>query len=120
MPTNEIAEQAAITTARNWLALIDRGDSAESWNQAASLFKASVSREQWQDSLAAAQFPLGKPISRSLKSKQYAEELAGAPDGKYYVLVFETSFERKQQGTETVVPMIDESGEWRVSGYFVQ
>ena len=120
MQTNELTEQAAISAAQKWLALIDRGDSAESWNRAATLFKSAVSQEQWQHSLAAAQTPLGRPISRSLKSRQYAEELPGAPDGMYFVIEYDTSFERKKHGTETVVPMLEEDGKWRVSGYFVK
>lgn len=110
----------AASAAQDWLALIDRGDAAESYQRAASLFKSAVSPEQWQSSLAAAQTPLGRPLSRSFKSSLYAEELPGAPDGKYYVIEYDTSFERKQHGTETVVPMLDEDGVWRVSGYFVK
>lgn len=113
-------ETDAITAAQEWLELIDRGDSSGSYGRAAGLFKSAVSLEQWQRSLAAAQAPLGRPLSRSLRSKHYAEELPGAPDGKYYVLEYDTAFERKKSGTETVVPMLDEDGIWRVSGYFVK
>ena len=120
MQTDEVTEQAAVSGAENWLALIDNGDFAESWNQAASLFKSVVSQEQWQGSLAAAQAPLGRPVARSLKSRKYAEALPGAPDGKYFVLEYDTTFEKKKHGTETVVPMLDEDGAWRVSGYFVK
>jgi len=120
MQNNEIAEQAAITAAENWLALIDNSDTAESWNQAASLFKAAVSSEQWKASLEAAQVPLGKVVSRELKSKRYAEELPGAPDGEYVVIEYETSFQKKRNGTETITPMKDTDGEWRVAGYFVK
>ena len=111
---------AAEAAAREWLGWIDRGDAAESYDRAASLFKSAVSLEQWQSSLAAAQAPLGRPLSRSLKSSRYAEELPGAPDGKYYVVEYDTAFERKKSGVETVVPMLDEDGVWRVSGYFVR
>jgi lysyl-tRNA synthetase class 2 len=117
---SEIAEQSAVTAAENWLALIDNDDAGESWNQAASLFKTAVTSEQWKSSLASAQVPLGKVVSRKLKSKRYTKELPGAPDGEYVVVEYETSFEQKKNGTETVVPMKDADGEWRVSGYFVK
>lgn len=110
----------AVAAAQEWLALIDKGESSESYERAASLFKSAVSPEQWRSSLAAAQAPLGRPLSRSLKSSLYAEELPGAPDGKYYVIEYDTAFERKKNGTETVVPMLDADGTWRVSGYFVK
>jgi hypothetical protein len=120
MPDKQSSEADALAAAREWLALIDGGDAEGSYERAASLFKAAVSLGQWRSSLAAAQAPLGRPVSRSLKSASYAETLPGAPDGKYYVIEYETAFERKQEGTETVVPMLDEDGAWRVSGYFVR
>lgn len=110
----------ALAAAQDWLGLIDRGDASESYERAASLFKSAVSPEQWRSSLAAAQAPLGRPLSRSLRSSRYAEELPGAPDGKYYVLEYDTAFEQKKNGTEMIVPMLDEDGAWRVSGYFVR
>jgi hypothetical protein len=55
-----------------------------------------------------------------LKSKKYATELPGAPDGEYVVIEYESSFEKKRNSTETVVPMKDPDGGWRVSGYFVK
>ena len=53
-------------------------------------------------------------------SKTYAEALPGAPDGKYVVVQYRTSFERKESAVETVTPMLDEDGRWRVSGYFIK
>ncbi len=120
MQDNRSPERDALAAARDWLELIDKGDSSASYERAASLFKSAVSAEQWRTSLAAAQAPLGRPLSRSLRSGRYAEELPGAPDGKYYVFEYDTTFEKKRGGTETVVPMLDEDGVWRVSGYFVR
>lgn len=120
MQDEQSSTTEALVAAEEWLGWIDRGDAAESYERAASLFQAAVSLEQWQSSLAAAQAPLGRPLSRSLKASRYAEELPGAPDGKYYVIEYDTAFERKKSGVETVVPMLDEDGVWRVSGYFVR
>jgi len=44
----------------------------------------------------------------------------GAPDGKYVIIQFETSFENKASAVETVTPMQDADGVWRVAGYFVK
>lgn len=120
MQNNQSSATAAARAAQDWLELIDKGDASESYQRAAGLFKSALSLEQWRGSLAAAQAPLGKPLSRSLKSSRYTEELPGAPDGNYYVIEYDTAFERKKHGTETVVPMLDEDGVWRVSGYFVK
>ncbi|HXV64310.1 MAG TPA: DUF4019 domain-containing protein, partial [Vicinamibacteria bacterium] len=80
------AERAAVEAADAWLALVDRGDYEESWGQAAALFRSAVSTDQWSQQLRAARAPLGSLVSRKVKSKQYAESLPGAPDGKYVVI----------------------------------
>ncbi|MGB9178840.1 MAG: DUF4019 domain-containing protein [Pyrinomonadaceae bacterium] len=119
MQTIEDLQKDALAAAQSWLAYVDGNDFDESWNHAASLFKSVVSQEQWRASLEAAQKPIGKAVSRSFKSAQHAEELPGAPDGKYFVIEYETAFEHKRRGTETVV-MMDDDGEWRVSGSFIK
>ena len=120
MQVNEEAEHAALVAAEKWLTLIDFTNLEESWNQAAESFKVSVTLDQWKSSLKTVQVQLGKVLSRTLKSKQYARELPGAPDGEYVVIQYVTTFENKQNGIETVTPMKDKDGEWRVSGYFVK
>ena len=37
LQANEVAEKAAVAASGAWLSLVDRGDYAESWNQAAGL-----------------------------------------------------------------------------------
>jgi len=120
LQANEVAEKAAITASGAWLALVDEGNYAESWNQAAGLFKAAVTKEQWQNTLKAVRVPLGKVMARKLKSKQYTKTLPGAPDGEYVVIQYETTFENKKSAVETVTPMLDRDGKWRVSGYYIR
>jgi len=113
-------EQLAQQSADAWLALVDSGQYAESWQEASQLFKAHVTKEQWQDALRATRDPLGKMLSRKLKSATYKTTLPGAPDGEYVVLQYESSFEHKQSAVETVTPMLDKDGKWRVSGYYIK
>jgi hypothetical protein len=112
-------DPAAERAALEWLTLTDRGDADASWTAAASLFRAAVPPEQWKHALALARQPLGALVSRHLASAKPATELPGAPDGEYVVFQFSTTFEKKRTATETVTPMRDSDGEWRVSGYFV-
>jgi hypothetical protein len=113
-------EKAAITAAEQWLALVDAGKYAESWTEAAGYFKNAVTQEKWAQSLKAVREPLGKLISRKVKSTTYATSLPGAPDGEYVVIQFETSFGNKKSAIETVTPMLEKDGKWRVSGYFIK
>ena len=120
LKANEVAEKAAATAAGAWVSLVDGGDYAESWNQAAGFFKNAVTKEQWQQSLKAVRAPLGKMVARKLKSKQYTKTLPGTPDGEFVVIQYETTFENKKSAIETVTPMLDKDGKWRVSGYYIK
>ncbi len=117
---DEMAEKKAVESANAWLKLIDDGQYSKSWERAAELFKNAVTKEQWNQSLNAVRKPLGKVIRRNVKSKQYMMSLPGAPDGEYVVIQCETSFENKKTAIETVTPMLDKDGKWRVSGYYIK
>lgn len=113
-------ENAAVISAEKWLGMVDAGKYAESWKEAAELFRNAVKQEQWEQSLQAVRKPLGKLIFRKIKTKTYRTSLPGAPDGEYVVIQFETSFEHKKSAIETVTPMMDKDGKWRVSGYYIK
>jgi len=113
-------EQLAQQSAESWLGLVDSGKYGASWVDAASSFKAHVTKEQWVNMAGPVRDPLGKLLSRKLKSATYTKTLPGAPDGEYVVIQFDSSFEHKQTAVETVTPMLDTDGKWRVSGYFIK
>jgi len=46
--------------------------------------------------------------------------LPGAPDGQYVLIQFNASFEQKAHAVETVTPMLERDGTWKVSGYFIR
>jgi hypothetical protein len=114
------SEKKAVAAADVWLKLIDNGKYAEGWEAASELFKAAGEKEQWSKTVDAVRGPLGKVLQRKLKSKQFMTSLPGAPDGKYVVIQYDTSFENKKAAVETVTPMLDKDGKWRVSGYYIR
>jgi hypothetical protein len=113
-------EKVAIAGAEKWLAIVDEGQYAESWKEAAEYFRNAIKQEQWEQAAQAVRKPLGKVISRKVKSTTYETSLPGVPDGQYVVIRFEVSFENKKSAIETVTPMMDKDGKWRVSGYFIK
>lgn len=113
-------EEAAVKGARAWLGLVDSGRYGESWEQAAAFFRGAVTKEDWERALQGVRAPLGKMLSRKLKSAKYMTSLPGAPDGEYVVIQFESSFEKKKTAVETVTPMKETDGSWRVSGYYIK
>jgi hypothetical protein len=118
--SDKAAEQAALRVANEWLQLVDNTKYDESWNSAAEFFKSAVVRDSWRQTLQAFRSPLGKIISRKVKSKKFTTFLPGAPDGQYVVIQYEASFENKKSAIETVTPMLDKDGKWRVSGYYIK
>jgi len=114
------AEKQALAAAESWLALVDDGKYAESWDTAAEYLKNAVTKDDFVKSLNAARKPLGKLKSKEVKSKDSRTSLPGAPDGEYVVIQFKISFENKKAAIETITPMLDKGGKWRVSGYYIR
>ena len=117
---NEIGQQMAIVAAEHWLNLVDKGNYAESWDQAATYFKSVIKSADWKRTIKAVREPLGNVISRTIISQHYTTTLPGAPDGKYVVIQYNTSFTNKKEAIETITPMMDKDGKWHISGYFIK
>ena len=111
---------SAREAAESWLTLVDAGEYDQSWERAASFFKQQVRQEQWKQAATKAREPLGELISRELLAAQATTSLPGAPDGEYVVIQYRTQFANKKNAVETITPMKDADGSWRVSGYFVR
>ena len=112
-------EDAATTAAQHWLALIDAGDSGKAWDACASLFKQRVKRDDFIQSLPSARGPFGATKQRKREVASYSTKLAGAPDGEYVTVRFNTQFEKKSDAQE-LLTMIYEEGAWRPTGYFIR
>jgi hypothetical protein len=126
----EAPEDAAQAAAESWLKLVDRGDYSASWDQAAKVFKGAVKQKDWGEVAEGARTPLGRLVSRTLKSREYTEK---APTtrmiggrvytwghGKYVIIQFDAVFANKASAVETVIPMADSDGVWRVAGYSIR
>ncbi|HVZ16654.1 MAG TPA: DUF4019 domain-containing protein [Terriglobales bacterium] len=103
-----------------WIAVIDKGDYAGSYERASSMFKGAIGKDDWVQKSKGVRDPLGNVVSRKLDNAQYSTTLPGAPDGEYVVLKYDTSFANKKSAVETVVMMLDKDEQWRVSGYFIR
>ncbi|MEW6349437.1 MAG: DUF4019 domain-containing protein [Thermodesulfobacteriota bacterium] len=112
-------EEQAVAAAQAWLALVDQGKYEESWKEAASFFKKSITSSGWSSMVRSVRKQLGKCNSRTVKSKQYTTQVPGGPAGEYVIVEFSASFANKPTAVERVTPMLDKDGKWRVSGYFI-
>lgn len=114
------AAETAVEAANRWLALSDAGDGAATWDETAPSFQKAITKTAWSQALNQARKPLGSLKSRKLSSFELKHSLPGAPDGEYVVIQYDTQFEHKAHAVETVIPMHDQDGSWKVSTYFVQ
>ena len=115
-----ITNSAAVEPAQSWLRDIDNGNYAQSWTNAAAYFQQAITSEKLAESLQQARKPLGPLVSRKIKSAQELASLPGAPDGRYIVMQFETSFTNKKSAVETVTFMQEKDGQWRAAGYYIK
>jgi DNA gyrase inhibitor GyrI len=113
-------EEMALSAAQAWLTLVDSGDYSGSWKEASAYFRGGVTPENWQTTMEAFRRPLGMVISREVMQAEESASLPGAPAGKYVVMRFISSFEKKQSAVETVTFMLDTDGKWRAVRYFIK
>lgn len=111
--------QAATAVAQSWLATVDEAKYDDSWRQGAAAFRAVVTAPQWAGAMRTVRAPLGAVKSRKLIAAQYTRSSPGAPEGEYVVVQYLTEFEARS-ATETVTPMREADGSWKVSGYYIQ
>jgi len=112
--------EAAVTAAKEWLALVDAKEYKKSWQEAARFFKDKVTEANWDKMVSSVRKPVGEVNSRELVSAKFTATLPGAPEGEYVVIQFKTNFVDKPDSVETITPMKDDKGTWRVSGYFIK
>ena len=110
----------AMNAAAAWLAHLDAGRFAESWDESAATLREAVPKMQWETTLAAERGALGVAIVRKLRSATYTRTLAGVPEGEYVVIQYDTRFENRPQSLELVTPMREKDGAWRVAGYRIR
>jgi len=113
-------EREAKGAAWSWLRLVDEGRHSASWAAASSLLKEEVGPSGWEAALRAVRAPLGRCLSRALRSSTVVEGPAGDLRGPYVVLRFESVFEGEDSATETVTPVRGPDGRWRVAAYFIR
>lgn len=111
---------AANQSASGFLALLDAGKFADSWTEGAVLLRGAVPQDHWNGVVGSMRKPLGEVKSRKQLSSTYTRSIPGAPDGEYVIVQYQTEFANKAGAIETVTPMRQADGSWKVSGYFLK
>ena len=114
------ALRAADAAAHAWLALVDKGQIAESWDEAALSFQLAVTKPKWVQAVKQARGSFEPFGARRQIMARYTLDLPNAPPGQYVLFQYQTNVSGDHQVVETVVPVLDGKRGWRVSGYFVR
>jgi hypothetical protein len=110
-------EEAAINSARYWIALIDSGQFDQSWQIATAEFKANVTQRQWRIGLEQIRVPYGRVKSHKIKSSRLSQRVTKGQRQKKCVVEFTTLFENQDTTTEFVTLLLDDT-KWNVSAYY--
>lgn len=116
---NSSKEEAAVASAEKWLGLVDKGDYAESWKEAASYLRKGTPEQKWVQTTKTFRASLGRMMGRQLADADRRVSPTGAPGVQYVLMHFYTSFEKKKAAYETVISVLDKDGKWRVDSYFI-
>jgi serine/threonine protein kinase len=108
------AKQNTLPVAEAWLALMDNGDYARSWESAAPYFKRAVAKDEWISRLQKVRHPLGKVLSRKFTATKFTAAKTRF-EAKY-----ETAFDGLLAATETVTFAKQASGQWLAIGYLIR
>lgn len=117
---SESAGKAALEAGEAWIKLVDEGQYEKSWDEASTFLQKALPKEQLIQSLSAARNPLGTVKERKIIGSTFTTQAPGFPEGKYLVIQYQSAFENAASAVETVTPMLDTDGKWRVSGYFIK
>jgi len=109
----------ATRAALAWLAIVDGGRYGQSWDSAAEVFRSGVPRAQWESMVGSLRAKVGTVQLRKVMSVQFVRDLPKAPPGEYVMIQYSTRFENGQF-TETVTPMHEKDGSWKVAGYYIK
>ena len=112
--------RTADTAAHTWLALVDKGEFAKSWDEAALVFQLAVTETKWEQLVRNARAPFEPFGARHQIMARYTTDPPNAPPGQYVLLQYQTDVSGGRQVVETVVPTLDGKRGWRVSGYYVR
>lgn len=117
MPS-EATLQASAAASLSWLGLVDNGNYGKSWDDASTIMKLTVPKDEWITILTKIRKPKGSVRSRQVLDQRVAKDPQGLPKGDYIVMFYKTDFTGKA-GAHELVTLFLEDGKWSVLTYQV-
>jgi hypothetical protein len=111
---------AVARAARDWLAVVDKGDTKAAHAAAGAKFRNAMPTDAWSAALVKQRSSRGKLVQRALVQTTFDPKLEGAAPGEYVLLLYRASFEKQSDATESLTLEREKDGAWRVVGYFIR
>ncbi|WP_395748959.1 protein kinase domain-containing protein [Prosthecobacter sp.] len=99
--------------AREWLAIMDRGEYAQSWAAGSAWFQREITESAWVKTGQEVRWPLGACVARERRRERMTECRTR------YEVWFDSAFEALPEATEHVLLMREGNGEWKITGYLI-
>lgn len=106
---------AAIEVATRFLDQLDGGQYGSTWELTGAHMRRLTARPMWAATLSAMRGGTGALKSRKLEGASFARTLPGSPPGHYFVIRFDSRFERLAAEEKIVLNL--ERGQWRIEGF---
>lgn len=109
---------AAEARAREWLAQIDAGDFGGSWETAARLFQARITKEEWEILSWRVRPSTGRPRRRELVAAKYTATVPWEPPGEHVFIQYR--IETPEGSVVEMLTMRLDAEEWKTLTYNVR
>ncbi len=110
--------RAAEAHAREWLAQIDAGDYGGSWETAARLFQARVTKEEWEARVWRERPSVGRPRDRELVAARYTAALPWEPPGEHVFVQYR--IEAGGRASVESLTMRLDAEQWKTLSYLIR
>ena len=117
-PLSAEDQEASQQAAEEWLAYIDEGDIAQSYENAAQLLKDQITQEQWEQRVGDVEGQLGELQSRTFTTAQAFPAPPDAPPGEYVAVQYAADY--ASMAVQESVVLAKEDGTWKTAGYLVR
>jgi hypothetical protein len=111
--------QEIFQTGMAWLAQLDAGQYAESYDATGPYFHSVLTKDQWIAIIKKYKEDLGAPTARGKATMSRVSQLPNLPSGDYMVIEMDTTFAIKGRTKEYVI-LMHENDEWKPVTYFVK
>lgn len=108
-----------ISSAYEWLELLDNKKFFQSWQYASDYFKNNIEAADWDKILSTTRTKLGELKGRQLVAFANKTQFANLPEGDYLVLKFNSQFQMDGSFSELLV-LTRDRGQLKVAAYFIQ